>query len=158
MNNKYYLKELTEKNIKEVFGYEYKNFMIEKDLNREVLTKLGMTYAIVYNYDSVITNYISDIDLDYKNMIEARFFNNDAEIRIFSDDDSIKGTIFKEDEDCKSITNNYILYPRYGEKSQNKKYSKELIIKKYIEYDDDNQAYISYVKPSKLIFTGGVDE
>lgn len=158
MNKEYFIKELTEKSLKEIFGYECKDFMIERDLNKEVLIKSDLIYAIVYNYDSVITNYISEIELDYENMIEARFFNDDIEIRIFTDDDNIKGTIFKEDKNCKSIENNYILYPRYGEKSQRKRYAKELIIKKYIAYDDDNQAYINYVKPSKLIFTGGVSK
>lgn len=157
MNNNYLLKELTEENIREIFEYDYKNFEIEKDLNKEMLTKLGMTYAIIYNYDCVVTDYISNIELDYENMMEARFFNDDAEIRIFNDD-NIKGTIFKEGENCKSIKNKYILYPRYGEKSQNKRYAHELIIKKYINYDDDNQAYINYVKPSKLVFTGGVEQ
>lgn len=158
MNKKYFIRELTDKSLKEIFRYECKDFMIERDLNKEVLIKLGLIYAIVYNYDSVITNYISGIELDYENMIEARFFNNDIEIRIFTDDGNIKGIIFKEDENCKSIENNYILYPRYGEKLQKKRYAKELIIKKYIAYDDDNQAYINYVKPSKLIFTGGVSK
>ena len=41
------------------------------------------------------------------------------------------------------------------EKNNDKMYANKLVVKKYIDYDDDSQAYIGYVKPSKLIFTGG---
>ena len=158
MNNKCYcLKGLTEKNIKEIFGYECKNFVIERDLNR-MLVDLNIDYAIIYNYDSVITDYVSNIELNYENIMEARFFNDEIEIRIFNDE-GMKGTIFREYKNCKPIRDTYILYPRYGEKIQNNRYAKELAVKKYIIYDgDDNQAYINYQKPCKLVFIGGVNE
>jgi hypothetical protein len=114
-----------------------------------------LIYCIIYNYDSVITEYISNADIDYKNIIEARFFNEENEIRVFNDEGKITGTIFKELEVSKSRTDTYFLYPRYGEKNNDKMYANKLVVKKYIDYDDDSQAYIGYVKPSKLIFTGG---
>lgn len=158
MKNKYCLKELTEENLKDIFGYECKDFVIGKDLNKEMLIKLGMEYAIVYNFDKVITDHISNIRLDYDNIIEAIFFNDNAEIRVFGED-YITGTIFKEHKDSKCIDGTYRLYPRYCEGKQGKNYAKELLIKKYISYDDDNQAYISYLKPCKWIFAGGeIDE
>lgn len=158
MKNKYCLKKLTEESLKDIFRYECKDFVIEKDLNKEMLKKLGMEYAIVYNFDKVITDHIFNVKIDYDNIIEAIFFNDDAEIRVFGEDD-ITGTIFKEHKDSKYIDGFYRLYPRYGEGKEGKTYAKKLLIKKYISYDDDNQAYISYLKPCKLIFARGeVDE
>ena len=155
MINNYYLKKLNKKNLKEVFDYDWEDFSIEKLLDNNRLKNLGLIYCIIYNYDSVITEYISNADIDYKNIIEARFFNEENEIRVFNDEGKITGTIFKELEVSKSRTDTYFLYPRYGEKNNDKMYANKLVVKKYIDYDDDSQAYIGYVKPSKLIFTGG---
>ncbi len=155
MINNYYLKKLNKKNLKEVFDYDWEDFSIEKILDNNRLKDLGLIYCIIYNYDSVITEYISNADIDYKNIIEARFFNEENEIRVFNDEGKITGTIFKELEVSKSRTDTYFLYPRYGEKNNDKMYANKLVVKKYIDYDDDSQAYIGYVKPSKLIFTGG---
>jgi hypothetical protein len=138
-----------------VFDYDWEDFSIEKILDNNRLKDLGLIYCIIYNYDSVITEYISNADIDYKNIIEARFFNEENEIRVFNDEGKITGTIFKELEVSKSRTDTYFLYPRYGEKNNDKMYANKLVVKKYIDYDDDSQAYIGYVKPSKLIFTGG---
>ncbi|MBE6083153.1 MAG: hypothetical protein E7205_10770 [Tissierellaceae bacterium] len=155
MINNYYLKKLNKKNLKEAFDYDWEDFSIEKILDNNRLKNLGLIYCIIYNYDSVITEYISNADIDYKNIIEARFFNEENEIRVFNDEGKITGTIFKELEVSKSRTDTYFLYPRYGEKNNDKMYANKLVVKKYIDYDDDSQAYIGYVKPSKLIFTGG---
>ena len=155
MINNYYLKKLNKKNLKEAFDYDWEDFSIEKILDNNRLKDLGLIYCIIYNYDSVITEYISNADIDYKNIIEARFFNEENEIRVFNDEGKITGTIFKELEVSKSRTDTYFLYPRYGEKNNDKMYANKLVVKKYIDYDDDSQAYIGYVKPSKLIFTGG---
>ena len=147
----YYLNRLSKENLKEVFGYEFEDFSIENNLNKEILLKLGLVDGIIYNYDSVMSKNISELEIDYENIIEARFFNENIEIRIFNDEGNLTGTIFNERQDCNPIISKFLLYPRYGEG----KYAKELEVKKYINYDEDNQAYISYVKPSKLIFKGG---
>lgn len=148
---KYYLNELSKESLKEVFEYEFEDFSIENNFNKEILLKLGLVDGIIYNYDSVSSKNISELEIDYENIIEARFFNENIEIRIFNDEGNLTGTIFYEEQDCNPIISNFLLYPRYGES----KYAKELEVKKYISYDEDNQAYISYVRPSKLIFKEG---
>ena len=90
MINNYYLKKLNKKNLKEVFDYDWEDFSIEKLLDNNRLKNLGLIYCIIYNYDSVITEYISNADIDYKNIIEARFFNEENEIRVFNDEGKIR--------------------------------------------------------------------
>ena len=159
------------------------------------LAGLKMEYAIIYNYDSVVTDNITNIQLDPDNIIEAIFFNEYREIRIYRNDNEFKGTVFidlkdmpKEDskddlieaelikdkhsefekeEYTEPIKEIYLLYNRNSNKDDideesdenegrgsgtSERYAKKLVVNKYIDYDEDNQAYISYVKPCKLIF------
>lgn len=155
MSNKYYLKKLNDESLKEVFNYEIQDFDLYKFLNKEILKELGLDYCIIYNFDGVITDYTSNVDLDIDNIIEARFFNDKKEIRIFNYEGNITGTIFREGEDSNKIEREYLLYPRYKEIERKEKYASKLKVKEYIDYDEDNQAYIDYVKPSKLVFAGG---
>ncbi|SNX52843.1 hypothetical protein [Thermoanaerobacterium sp. RBIITD] len=153
MNNSYRLKKLDINSLKEIFKFDFDGeFTLKNNLNKETLINLGLIDCIIYNYDSVLSDKISNVDIDYDNLIEARFFNSSAEIRLFTDDDKLKGTIFIEEDSVgknEYIESVFILYPRYGEKEV---YAEKLRVRKYISYDDDNQAYISYVKPCELIF------
>lgn len=150
MNIAYCLRKLNAENLCEMLGYSfYGEFSIERLLNIDIMQELGLEYAIIYNYDSVLSNKISEIQIDVENIMEARFFNSTSEIRIFNDEGQFSGTVFVENENATSIILDYLLYPRYGEKSG---YAKKLQVKKYIDYDENKQAYVSYVKPSSLIF------
>lgn len=119
-------------------------------LKRESLIEMGMKYALVYNFDRVDSEKIEDIEIEIDNITEARFFNEDREIRIFRDEDGLRGTIFSENG-APYMEKTSILYPRYGEKI----YADKMDLKKYIDYDEDNQAYIRYIKPSKFYFKEG---
>ena len=84
---------------------------------------------------------------DLDNIIEARIFNETCEIKIWRYDNIMRGSIFKEIKPNNIMEDEYILYPREtGGYSPSK-----LFVKKYIDYDSDGQAYISYIKPSKII-------
>lgn len=150
MKAPYRLEKLNKENLFEVFKYEVEeDFTIEDIINKKSLESIGLEYAIIYNFDSVITKKIKDIDIDLDNIMEARFFNEEKEIRLFRDEDKLNITIFDEEGYSDYISSSYILYPRHGEKI----YFNKLDIKKYIDYEkEDNQAYIRYVKASKLYF------
>lgn len=147
----YNLKTLSKENLYELTGYKFEDkFDIRKLLDAVSIEKMGFKYAIIYNYDSVVSSTIAGLVLDPENIIEARFFNESSEIRIFNDEGSFNGTIFSELENSDPICQKVILYPRYKEKAG---YASKLEVKKYLAYDEeDSQAYISYVKPSKLDF------
>lgn len=150
MKELYRLERLNKENLFEVFDYKEKeNFKIEDIINKETLEKLGLVYAIVYNFDSVISDKIENINIDLENIMEARFFNEEKEIRVFREEEKLNITIFDEQGYNSYIENTSLLYNRYKENI----YANKLKYKKYIDYDkEDSQAYIRYIKPSKLYF------
>lgn len=149
MSNDYVIKALNFENLKNFFGYDFKSdFIIESDLDKETLLNLHLNDCIIYNYDSVVSDKISNASIDYENIIEARFFNDISEIRVFNDNERLNGTIFIENNNPEYIESEFILYPR----TNNLKYPSKLLVKKYIKYDNDGQAYVSYVKPCRFVF------
>lgn len=152
MGKKHNLSELNQSGLGEIFGIDIKDneLSIDSIIKMEYLIKIGLGQAIIYNYDSVISGNIEDINIDLNNIIECRFFNEDIEIRIFNDEDGSRGTIFIEEDADDYISEEYILYNRYGDKN----YANALKVKKYMDYDEDKQAYIYYTKPCKLYFRG----
>lgn len=155
MSKYYYLKELNNKNLKEMLNCDINNnFHIENILNKDVLMDIGLKYCIIYNYDSIITDKIENVDIHKDNIMEARFFDENCEIRIFREED-LFGTIFKENENSKSIKRESLVSPRYQKKNN---YVNKIIYNQYLDYDEDNQAYIRYTKPIKLCFKEGNNE
>jgi len=119
---------------------------IENLLNKDVLKNLNLLQGIIYNYDSVKFGNIEDLDIDINNIIEGRFFNETSEISIRIENDEVVGNIVYDNGDKKSyIEGKFLIYDK-----DNKNTFEELLVKKYINYDEDNQAYIEYIKPSKL--------
>jgi len=150
MNKNYYIRKLDAKGLEEVFGYNLQDmFSITRLLDSNIIKEQGLLDAIIYNYDSVISDRISKIEIDAENIIEARLFNDNSEIRVFNDESILSGIIFSQKENVNPIIQEVILYPRYKEEAG---HAKKLKIKKYFDYDEDNQAFISYIKPSRLIF------
>ena len=148
MDNKYKLEVLDKTSLLELFGYELLGeFDFKNILSKDKLMDMGLKYAIIYNFDKVISEKIEDMEISLDNIMEARFFNEEKEIRIFRDEDKLKGTIFLENS-SPYIENMSLLYPRYRENL----YANKIDYKKYIDYDGDHQAYIRYIKPSKLYF------
>ena len=74
-------------------------------------------------------------------LYEARFFDEQEEIHLFDFDGSMKVSL-TDDEGEEIITE--IQCQRNGEFPQ-------IEIKKYIRYDEYNQAYVYHMRPSRLI-------
>ena len=119
---------------------------IEELLNKEVLKSLNLLQGIIYNYDSVKFGNVEDLDIDINNIIEGRFFNETSEILVRIENDEVIGNIVYDNGDKSSyIKEKFLIYDK-----DNKNNFEQLLVKKYINYDKDNQAYIEYIKPSKL--------
>ncbi len=119
---------------------------LERILNKKELKNLNLLQGIIYNYDSVKFGNIEDLDINIDNIIEGRFFNETSEISIRIENNEISGNIVYDTGDEKSyIKERFLIYDK-----DNKNIFKELLVKKYINYDKDNQAYIEYIKPTKL--------
>lgn len=105
-------------------------------------------YYIVYYFDRLIFGE-GDIEaeLDIENINEAFFFDEDKCMHIYRED-GLKGIKFLYE------SNDKILPPEEQIAKKGKEFNnlKSLIVKKFINYDEDGQAYIERVFPAKLIF------
>lgn len=149
MKDKYNLRVLNKENLLDILGYNVKDkFELIEIVNIKILTELGLEYGIIYNFDSVFTDKIENLEIDIDNIMEARFFNLDKEIRLVRNENKIIATIFAEKLDTEFVKGEVLIRKRIKYTGQ----ASRLEIKKYIDYDDDNQAYIRYTKPCKLFF------
>jgi hypothetical protein len=99
---------------------------------------------IVYYFDSLKfgKGYVN-IDMDSVN--EAFFFNDGKCLHIYRED-GVKGVLYVEEDEGEIILEEQILEDRILREPL-----RALIVKKYIEYDEDGQAFISRTLPSMLI-------
>jgi len=117
-------------------------------LDKGYLKDLGLKYGLIYSYDAVQLSRIEEVTINSETLIEARFFNEDTEVHVFRRDD-LEAVVFKETEEDKDQT--------FTENQLLERYADQLIIKNYIDYDKDGQAYIRYSRPAGLIFKKDVN-
>ena len=144
----YFIGEINSTNLKDVFGYETKDEIdVNKLLNKDTLKELDLEWGIIYCYDRVITDSINNLDLNLGNIMEASIFNETCELKVWRNKGTFKGSIFKElGGHNPPFEEGYILYPRRTGGAN----PDRLKVRKYMDYDDAGQAYISYVKPFKF--------
>lgn len=151
------LMELNEENLKEFIKYKKLNINISENISSFLSEKsfykaLGMEYGLIYNYDSVVYGSIEELTVDISNILEARFFNDSEEIVIRAERDSIKGNLFI-DKGEEKYTLEETFYLRSNNLPINSNY-KAMKVRKYIDLDKDNQAYVFYLKPCSLVREG----
>lgn len=81
---------------------------------------------------------------DLNNLIEAKFFNKDREISIMPCDDEKNFSIVEFDGKNKEYVEEKQVLNR--NKSPFKNDNDKLVIRNYLDYDDEGQAYICYSK------------
>ncbi|HHV29774.1 MAG TPA: hypothetical protein GXX73_09320 [Clostridium sp.] len=99
---------------------------------------------IIYYFDSLKSGK-GQVEIDTDNINEAFFFEEGKCLHIYREE-GIKGILYIEESDSEFIIEKQIL-----EEKILKEPLRALIVKKYIEYDEDGQAYISRALPSMLI-------
>lgn len=117
---------------------------LEDILDSLLLGKKGIKQGIIYKYDALECGELEELNLNLDNIMEARLFNDKIEI-VLINDEVLKGHIAIEKNCDLVIDETYYVY--------HNKYSK-LRVKKYLELDEDGQAYIKYLKPV-LLYRGG---
>lgn len=145
------LKELTRENIKEIIHNNNINYNMDVDIknilsDKKFYASLNIKYAIIYNFDSVKYGSIDKLNIDFNNIIEARFFNNNIEIVVRPEDNKINGNIFVDNGEKKLFIDE-----KYYLKNNNENTYNKLEVKKYIDFDEDGQAYIFYLKPCEFM-------
>lgn len=145
------LKELTRENIKKFVTINNKNYNADAGIEAVLSDKkfyniLGIKYGIIYNFDSVKYDTVDKLNIDFDNIIEARFFNKNTEIDVRMMDNKISGNIFIDNGEKELFIDENFYLRQNIENNYNK-----LKVKKYIDFDEDGQAYVFYLKPCELL-------
>jgi len=116
-----------------------------KKENIDLHTK-GLDYYIIYYFDRLKFGK-GDLEspLDIENIYEAFIFNENKCLHIYREDD-IQGVIYTDEENDKILLEEQIAKKAFRP-------LKKIVVKKYIKFDTDGQAYIEQILPSKLIFS-----
>ena len=100
-----------------------------------------MEYVLLYMMSEMIFCKGTEINLeqvDFGECLEARFFGPHKEIHLYRTEGGWKAVLTEEVTDLDHIDRKY----RLSKKHQNAGLGSELVVREYIGYDDDGQAYI----------------
>lgn len=120
--------------------------LIEKIKKEDIdLHAKGLDYYIIYYFDRLIYGKGDPEPHIYvENIYEAFLFDEKKCLHIYRED-GVQGIMYTDEE------NDEILFEEQIAKKTFKSL-KSIVVKKYINFDEDEQAYIERVLPSKLIF------
>lgn len=105
------------------------------ELNLSQAISLGLQEPFAYiTRLSQVTVGPSPVDLPVEELLEARFFGSQREIRIWNDSGDFRAVAVEdeEDDDCQDITRSI----------RRSCFGKKLTLRQYLAYDEDGQAYI----------------
>lgn len=125
-------------------------FVKKLELNKsgveELCLKNNFNYAWINTYSELFLSSVKSIkDFNFlDDLIEAKFFDDDREISIIkSDDEKFLVVIFDSEGNNDFVEEQQILQKH---KSPFKNENDKLVIRHFIKYDDDGQAYVYYTK------------
>lgn len=117
---------------------------IDKISDCDFINSLDLKYSLEYFYDKVVANK-SFTKISTSNLIEGRYFNENYELKIYKINGEYKAIINIEEENDKTISVEHLVIDnKFGE-------IKKIALKKHIDYDNDGQAFIKYLRPYKFI-------
>lgn len=100
----------------------------------------GYKYGLVYENSEMLFGRTKELrDVDWEQLQEAFFFDRKSQVHIFRDGDNLKSVVVEDEAEDVYQLRNYRL-------NQNDKRAsaagKELVVKEYLEQDEDGQVYI----------------
>lgn len=122
-----------------------KKFFCENELDIDFFKAHGYKWGIIYNFHKVEIGIVEDLEIDKDTLLQARLFNEYKEVNILRDGFKFNVYFLEEDED------EFIKESHLINESKFNNY-KEIKLKKYISYDEDGQAFISYIRPYELTY------
>lgn len=94
-------------------------------------------FALVYQISSVFLGKTADLgELSWDEMTEARFFSDTQELRYFVREGVPEAVLISEDGACEYVDEKRRLGARFSGAG------KSVIVRKYINYDEDGQAFV----------------
>ena len=116
--------------------------MIDKTISIEEVkqTISDYEYGLVYENSAMLFGQTEELrEVDWEQLQEAFFFDNNAQLHIFSDEDELKAIIIEDEEGDEYQLRTYLLNRTDARTSA---VGKELVVKEYLEQDEDGQVYI----------------
>lgn len=112
------------------------------------------TYSKLYLKEMDKNKSYDGMEKDLDNLIEAKFFNEDIELSIMPDEEEGFSVVEFDGRGKNFVEEKQRLIKG---KRVFQGFENDLVIRNYIKYDDDGQAYICYSKLHNVI-KGGVDD
>lgn len=122
-----------------------KESFLENDLDMDTIKAKGYKWGIIYNFNKVEVGTIEDLEIDKALLLQARLFDDNKEVNILRDGLKFNLYYFEEDKDEFIEDSHLIIESKFNN-------YKQIKFKKYISYDEDGQAFISYVRPYELTY------
>lgn len=126
--------------------------MASKGITVETVADVMAEDYMVYDYGYL--TYMSEVvlvkmkehgvDIDWSELIEARFFNEKQELHIWKTEDYILGRRLTETGDVDTIETAVPVMKKFCPKGG------KMVIRKYIDYDEDGQAFIANTRIKKV--------
>lgn len=116
---------------------------VSEVLNTE--NRKNYKYALVYQLSEVKlckTELLQDADLF--NCVEARLFSEEKELHLFETDNGMCAIEVTDDGMIDCIVKKYEVAPRFLETG------KKLVVKEYLDYDEDGQAVVGLTRLAGL--------
>ena len=113
-------------------------YLKEEYASDQIIEKIKeQDYALMFKISEMFLKKAVDItEKDLDEITEARAFSERSEIHIFRQNDQLKCLKITDSDQNDILTERYALENRFGA------FGKTVVVKKYVGYDEDGQAYV----------------
>lgn len=126
--------------------------MASKGITVETVADVMAEDYMVYDYGYL--TYMSEVvlvkmkghkvDIDWPELVEARFFNEQQELHVWKAGECLLGRRLTETGDTDIVETVILVMKKFCPKGGN------MVIRKYIDYDEDGQAFIANTRIKKV--------
>lgn len=117
---------------------------IAKVLDKDFIDSLSLEYTLEYFYDKVVAKKSFE-KISIVNLIEGRYFNEKHELKIYKFNGEYRATLISDETNDEVLKVEHLVIDNKFEDIS------KIAIKKYIDYDDEGQAFIKCLRPFKFI-------
>ena len=115
--------------------------LAEIEVSKALESRMSYEYALVYMLSEVILCKTEQLkELDFAECTEARFFSKDKELHLFETEEGMQAVEVSDEgtDDC--MIKKYELAPKFSTAG------KILVVKEYLDYDEDGQAMVGLTR------------
>lgn len=110
------------------------------EASRALAEGLTLPYSLIFAYGGVTLGRTPE-RVDAEELTEARFFSEEREIYVYRDGGTLRAVSLRDTpEDADAVTERYQL--------DNARLGDWIAVKRYLDYDEDGQAYVAALRPA----------